>query len=360
MKILRTPDTSFQNLKDYPFKPHYTEIIIDANQPLRVHHIDEGPDDAPILLCLHGQPVWSYLYRKMIPILNDNGIRVIAPDLPGYGKSDKPSRREDYSYQNQVDWMTSWLEVNDFSNLTFFGQDWGGLIGLRMVANQPHKFNGIVISNTGLPYNPNTPEEIINEVNKIRDEEPTPTLIEMAKHLNKTDKKGASAFAYWQKYCWETQDIPIGIMMSTMIERRKGKVITALDMLMFNLGLKNISPFRSELNKAYEAPFPNKQYKMCPRAMPSQVPTLSSDPSMDAQAKAWDFYRKFEKPFLCAFSSDDPVTRGADKKFKNEVPGAKNQKHCIINKGGHFIQENKPDEISKVISDFIFSEVVKI
>ena len=154
MQILRTPDGCFDGLKDYPFEPHYTEIKTNQGVNLRIHHIDEGPADGPLVLCLHGQPVWSYLYRKMIPILNAAGLRVIAPDLVGYGKSDKPAAREDYSYERQVEWMGQWLQQNDFKGLTFFGQDWGGLIGLRMVAAHPDRFDRVVISNTGLPYNP--------------------------------------------------------------------------------------------------------------------------------------------------------------------------------------------------------------
>ncbi|MDC3144962.1 alpha/beta fold hydrolase, partial [SAR86 cluster bacterium] len=145
MKILRTPDKCFANLKDYPFEPNYTTIKTQDGSDLRIHHIDEGPKDGPVLLAMHGQPVWSYLYSRMIPFLTDAGIRVIAPDLPGYGKSDKPAEREDYSYQRQVDWMTDWLNVNDLKNLTFFGQDWGGLIGLRMVANEPDRFDKVAM-----------------------------------------------------------------------------------------------------------------------------------------------------------------------------------------------------------------------
>ncbi len=159
MKILRTPDKRFAYLKEYPFDPHYTTIKTHDNSDLRIHHIDEGPRNGPILLCIHGQPVWSYLYLRMIPFLTEAGIRVIAPDLPGYGKSDKPAAREDYSYQRQVDWMSQWLQKNDFSNVTLFGQDWGGLIGLRMVADNDARFNQVSMGNTGLPYNPDVPKE---------------------------------------------------------------------------------------------------------------------------------------------------------------------------------------------------------
>ena len=163
MQILRTPEDQFAGVKDYPFAPHYTVVKTHDGSDLRIHHIDEGPVDGPVILCMHGQPVWSYLYARMIPHLVKAGIRVIAPDLPGYGKSDKPAAREDFSYQRQVDWMNQWLIQNDFSNLTFFGQDWGGLIGLRMVADNNDRFDRVAIGNTGLPYNPDASESLIAE-----------------------------------------------------------------------------------------------------------------------------------------------------------------------------------------------------
>ena len=169
MEILRTPEKSFANLKDYPYEPHYTTISTHDDSELRIHHIDVGPKDGPIILCMHGQPVWSYLYTKMIPFFSDAGIRVICPDLPGYGKSDKPAAREDYSFQRQVDWMTDWLKTNDFKNISFFGQDWGGLIGLRMVANEPDRFNKVAMGNTGLPYNPDVPFDVVDKVNSFRE-----------------------------------------------------------------------------------------------------------------------------------------------------------------------------------------------
>ena len=187
MKVLRTPNKCFDKIKGYPFKPIYTDISSNDGTELRIHHIDEGPENAPILLAMHGQPVWSYLYSKMIPILNKNGVRVIAPDLIGYGKSDKPSSREDYSYQNQVDWMNQWLIKNDFQDLTFFGQDWGGLIGLRMIADHPDRFNRISIGNTGLPYMPDTSDEVIKKVKDFRKSDLRLTLISMAEEVKKMD-----------------------------------------------------------------------------------------------------------------------------------------------------------------------------
>ena len=213
MKVLRTPDKYFDNIKGYPFDPIYTNILTSDGTELRIHHIDEGPKDGPILLAMHGQPVWSYLYSRMIPILNESGIRVIAPDLVGYGKSDKPASRNDYSYQNQVDWMNSWLINNDLSNLTFFGQDWGGLIGLRMVADNSERFSKIAMGNTGLPYNPNTPEEIISQIKEFRESKIKLTPLTMAKEIRKMDSGNthpALKFMYWQKFCWDTKNLPIG------------------------------------------------------------------------------------------------------------------------------------------------------
>ena len=352
MRILRTPEERFEKLADYPFAPHYTTIKTASGDDLRVHHIDEGPKDGPTVLCMHGQPVWSYLYRKMIPLLVKEEMRVIAPDLVGYGKSDKPAAREDYSYQRQVDWMGAWLHQNDFSGLTFFGQDWGGLIGLRMVADHPDRFDRVVISNTGLPYNPDLPEEIVKQVEDFRANAKTPTLPEMGSAIRDIPKEQAPAFAYWQKFCWETVDLPIGFMLSMSMEKRS-TFVRAVDFLFYNMGMK--PPFHSELAKAYDAPFPDPSYKMGPRAMPSQVPTLPTDPSLDAQGKAWDFFSKFEKPFLCAFADDDPVTVGMDAEFLERVPGTKGLPHTTIKGGGHFVQESSPEQVTKVIVDLIRS-----
>ena len=276
MKILRTPDECFADLADYPFAPNYTTIQTHDGMELRIHHVAEGPADGPIVLCMHGQPVWSYLYRKMIPLLVAEGMRVIAPDLPGYGKSDKPAAREDYSYQRQVDWMGAWLEKNDFSGITFFGQDWGGLIGLRLVVDHSERFDRVVIANTGLPHNPDVPDEIVREVESFRANEKTPTLLQMQQALSQMSGNQATKFAYWQKFCWETVDLPIGFMMSMTMEKRSN-LSRAFGFLLHNLGIK--SPFSTNLAKAYGAPFPDASYKMGPRAMPSHVPTLPNDRS---------------------------------------------------------------------------------
>ncbi|MEC7938873.1 MAG: haloalkane dehalogenase [Pseudomonadota bacterium] len=357
MEILRTPEKCFAKIKAYPFKPNYTTIKTHDGSDLRIHHIDEGPRDGPILLCMHGQPVWSYLYARMIPFLNGGGIRVIAPDLPGYGKSDKPALRTDYTYQRQVDWMSSWLVKNDFKNLTFFGQDWGGLIGLRMVADHADRFDQVAIGNTGLPCNPDIPDAIVDEILAFRNSKQKISLFHMAKKLRSMrgfssgDKHNSERmFAYWQKYTWDTINIPSGVIASMMMEKRN-MLSLLLNLLMIKLGFGSSRLFASDLSHAYEAPYPNARFKMAVRAMPSQVPMIP-DQSLEAQLKAWEFFSRFEKPFLCIGAGNDPVTNGFEKQFIKRVPGAKNQNHQTIG-GGHFLQWTKAEKLSNILIQFM-------
>jgi len=351
MKVLRTPDKYFEKIKGYPFSPIYTDIFAEDGTEIRIHHIDEGPKDGPILLAMHGQPVWSYLYSKMIPILNDAGIRVIAPDLVGYGKSDKPSSRDDYSYQNQVDWMNQWLVKNNLYDLIFFGQDWGGLIGLRMIVDNPDRFIKISIGNTGLPYMPNTSDEVIKEVNEFRDSDIKLSLATMVNEVNKMDSgktHPALKFMYWQKFCWDTKNLPVGLLNSVMMEKRSKNHIRN-HYILHSIGLSKLSPYISDLMKAYEAPYPSPEYKMGCRAMPSHVPIIP-DQSLNAQKNAREFFKKTDKPFLSVFAGDDPVTNDMEKDVLNMVPNAKSSPNIG---GGHFFQWTKSKELSKVLIDFI-------
>ena len=351
MKVLRTPDKCFEKIKDYPFSPIYTDIFAEDGTEIRIHHIDEGPKDGPILLAMHGQPVWSYLYSKMIPILNDAGIRVIAPDLVGYGKSDKPSSRDDYSYQNQVDWMNQWLVKNDLNDLVFFGQDWGGLIGLRMIADNPDKFLKISIGNTGLPYMPNTSDEVIRDVNQFRDSNTKLSLNSMFNQVSKMDSgktHPALKFMYWQKFCWDTKNLPVGLLNSVMMEKRSKNHVRN-HYILHSIGLSKLSPYISDLMKAYEAPYPSPKYKMGCRAMPSHVPIIP-DQSLNAQKKAREFFKNTDKPFLSVFAGDDPVTNDMEKDVLNMVPNAISTPNIG---GGHFFQWTKSKELSKVLIDFI-------
>ena len=351
MKVLRTPDKYFEKIKGYPFSPIYTDIFAEDGTEIRIHHIDEGPKDGPILLAMHGQPVWSYLYSKMIPILNDAGIRVIAPDLVGYGKSDKPSSRDDYSYQNQVDWMNQWLVKNNLYDLIFFGQDWGGLIGLRMIADNPDKFIKISIGNTGLPYMPNTSDEVIRDVNQFRDSNTKLSLTTMFKQVSKMDSgktHPALKFMYWQKFCWDTKNLPVGLLNSVMMEKRS-KSHVRNHYILHSIGLSKLSPYINDLMKAYEAPYPSPKYKMGCRSMPSHVPIIP-DQSLNAQKNAREFFKNTDKPFLSVFAGDDPVTNDMEKDVLNMVPNAISAPNIG---GGHFFQWTKSKELSKVLIDFI-------
>lgn len=335
MKTLRTPAQRFANLAGFPFEPCYTDVPDGDGGALRIHHVDEGPRDGDVVLCMHGQPTWSYLYRRMIPVLTGAGLRVLAPDLVGYGRSDKPAAREDYSFQRQVDWMSAWLVANDVRGATLVGQDWGGLIGLRMVAENESRFDRVVVANTGLPAPENVSAERAAVVRRFRDEAPTPTLAEVVEALTGGDpQRPELAFAHWQKWCWETEDMPIGTMIAGTVD---GVSLTPEEVA------------------AYEAPFPDPSFKMAARAMPSQVPTLSDDPSLAANLRAWEVLSKWEKPLLCAFSDNDPVTHGADKPFLERVPGARGRQHPTIEGGGHFLQEGRGEQLATIVADFVKS-----
>ena len=337
MQTLRTPDERFANLPGYPYEPHYTDVADGEGGTLRIHHIDKGPSDGPIVLCMHGQPTWSYLYRKMIPVLAANDLRVLAPDLVGFGRSDKPARREDYSYNRQVAWLTAWLIANDVRGATLVGQDWGGLIGLRMAAENPDRFDRIVAANTGLPLALDMPEDRLRAVKEfLSPTTPTPSMQEMATALSSINAEARETkFAYWQKWTWETEDLPIGMMVGMSVANAGGSALTAEEIA------------------AYDAPFPDPTYKMGPRAMPTQVPLLPDAPCAAEQAAAWKVFRNWQKPFLCAFTDNDPVTSGADALFRERIPGTKGQPHQTIKGGGHFLQEGRGETLARIVSDFV-------
>jgi len=333
MKTLRTPDERFRDLPGYPFAPHYTDVPDGADGTLRIHHVDEGPRDGEIVVCMHGQPTWSYLYRHMIPLLTGAGLRVLAPDLVGFGRSDKPAAREDYTYERQVAWLNAWLRQNDVNNATFVGQDWGGLIGLRIVAENPERFARVVVANTGLPAPADMAPEQAEALRTFQRTLPTPTLEEMAAALATPDPAAPfHAFAYWQKWTWETEDIPVGLLIAGILD---GKALSAEEIA------------------AYDAPFPDPSYKMGPRAMPSQVPTLPDDPAIPGNLQAWKVFENWNKPFLCSFTDNDPVTRGMAQVFRARVPGSKGQPHQTIEGGGHFLQETRAERFATTIADFV-------
>ena len=293
MEKLRTPDERFANLPGYDFEPHYVEV-----DGLRMHYVDEGPADAAPVLLLHGEPSWCYLYRKMIPIITAAGHRAIAPDLIGFGRSDKPAAKEDYTFQRHVDWMTAFVQQLDLNDITYFGQDWGALIGLRVAAENPDRYARIVIGNGGLPTGDLPPNE---------------------------------AFKLWQKFSQTSPRFDIGRLI-------QGATKTDLP---------------DDVVAAYDAPFPDDSYKAGARIFPTLVPTSPDDPASAPNRKAAEVFSKWEKPFLTTFSDSDPVTKGGERFFQSRVPGAQGQPHTVIKDAGHFLQEDKGEEIAQIVVDFI-------
>ena len=293
MTALRTPDDRFANLPGYKFEPHYAEI-----NGLRMHYLDEGPRDAAPVLLLHGEPSWCYLYRKMVPIITAAGHRAIAPDFAGFGRSDKPAKIEDYSYQLHVDMLVALVEHLDLRNATLAGQDWGGLIGLRVATEHEGRFARIVAANTFLPTG---------------------------------DGKPGEAFMRWRTFATTSPVFDIGRVI-------QGGTTTELP---------------DDIVAAYNAPFPDDTYKAGARAFPALVPITPDDPAAPANRKAWEVLERWEKPFLCAFSDGDPITRGGDRAFQARVPGTKGQPHTTIAGGGHFLQEDKGEELARVIVDWL-------
>ncbi|MEZ5339942.1 MAG: haloalkane dehalogenase [Acidimicrobiales bacterium] len=299
MQTLRTPDERFDNLPGYNFAPNYAEVSDQDGGSLRVHYLDEGPADGPVVLLMHGEPSWCYLYRKMIPPLVAAGLRVVAPDLVGFGRSDKPTEMADYTYARHVAWMQELLiDHLDISGATFFGQDWGGLVGLRLVAENPDRFDRVVIGNTGLPIGEGAMSE---------------------------------AFLQWQKFSQESPVFPIG----TIIQGATNTVLSDDEVA------------------AYDAPFPDDTYKAGARIFPSLVPTSPDDPAVPANQAAWDVFRAWQKPFITCFADGDPVTKGGDAIFQKLVPGAAGQRHTTTENANHFFQEDAGPVLAQVIIDAI-------
>ena len=301
MQVLRTPDECFAKLADWPFAPHYAQITDPDGTALRVHYVDEGPRDGPLVLLMHGEPSWAYLYRKIIARLVAQGCRVVAPDLIGFGRSDKPAARTDYTYERHVGWMSAWLNGVDLAGIeltgiTLFCQDWGGLIGLRLVAAFPERFAGLVISNTGLP----------------------------------TGTGWTEAFKAWRDFSQSVPQMRIG----SIVNGGAARELTAEEVA------------------AYDAPFPDESYKEGARQFPVLVPVTPDQPSVAENIAAWQALERFDKPVITAFSDGDAVTRGGEAVFQARIPGAKGQPHITLH-GGHFVQEDSPDAIADTILGLI-------
>jgi haloalkane dehalogenase len=327
MKIVRTPESRFENLKDYPFKANYAEVDAGDGSKLRMHYLDEG--DGELILCLHGQPSWSYLYRKMIPVLVGAGYRVVAPDLVGFGKSDKPTDRASYTFANHVSWLTGFIEALDLTDITMVCQDWGSLIGLRVLAENEGRFARVVLGNGGLPDGKGIPEEMSAQLNELLRSTPALPADEMFQKMA-GPMEDRPQFMYWVRHTDEHPDFhPAEVM--------KGSLKHCDD----------------EEYRAWSAPFPGEEYMAGARQFPSLVPIIPDNPAIPANRAAWAVLEKFEKPFLTAFGDSDPVTKGGEKRFIESVPGAQGQAHTILQGAGHFLQDDAAAELSEVVINFM-------
>lgn len=293
MDVLRTPDERFTDLPGFAFAPRYAQ----TSDGLRMAYVDEG--SGPVVLLLHGEPSWSYLYRTMIPVLVNAGFRVVAPDLIGFGRSDKPAAVADYTYAGHVEWLRSVLfDALDLTGVTLFCQDWGGLLGLRLVAEHPARFARVAAGNTGLP-----------------------------------DGRHRLPDAWWRfrDFVVRSADLPIGFLV--------------------NSGCAD--PLSDAEVAAYDAPFPDASYKAGAKAFPDLIPQDADNPATPDNQRAWEVLVRFDKPFLCTFSDGDPITGGGERMLIGKIPGAQGQPHTTIEGGGHFLQEDRGPQLAAVLVDWI-------
>jgi haloalkane dehalogenase len=300
MRLLRTPEDRFTDLPAFPYPPRYAEVPDGTGESsLRIAYVTDGPVDGPVVLLLHGEPSWSFLYRSMLPVLARAGLRAIAPDLPGFGRSDKPADVADHSYARHVEWMRSFaFDALDLRDVTLVGQDWGGLIGLRLAAEHPDRFAAVVAANTGLP----TGDRDMPEV--------------------------------WWSFRRAVERAPV-LDIGRFVQSGCRRTLTPAE------------------RAAYDAPFPDEAYKAGPRAMPLLVPTRPDDPASEANRAAWEVLARWDKPFLCAFSDGDPITGGMAPVLRKAVPGASGRDHPVIADAGHFLQEDAGERLASEVVRFL-------
>jgi haloalkane dehalogenase len=299
METLRTPDDRFEGIEDFPHEPRYAEVPDGDGGALRMSYVEAGPVDGPVVLLLHGEPTWSYLYRHVIPPLVEAGLRTVAVDLVGFGRSDKPTRPEDHSFARHVEWVRALVfDTLDLRDVTLVGQDWGGLIGLRLVAEHPERFARVVAANTGLPTGDFDMPEI-----------------------------------WWQfRRAVESADtLDIGRLVASGC----------------------LGPLNDAARAAYDAPFPDESFKVAPRVMPTLVPTATDDPATEANRRAWEMLTAWDRPFLVAFSDGDPITGAMAPVFRKLVPGTSGLDHPVVTGAGHFLQEDAGRRLGQIVADFV-------
>jgi len=313
--VFRTPDHHFANLPDYPFQPNY--LLIDN---LRMHYVDEGPSSGRVVLLLHGEPSWSYLYRHMIPILANAGYRVIAPDLIGFGRSDKPADSATHTHSGHVRQIRDLLEALDLQGITLFIQDWGGLIGLRVLAEVPERFAGVIAANTGLPAASGLRAVVGYPLFRLS--------LWWQGEVSWEELQAEPSFLRWAAYSRSVTDMPVGQIVAVDIDADH--------------------PDRAAIIAAYNAPYPDARYKAGPAIMPSLVPS-----ELALNAQAWQQLERWQKPFLTLFSDGDPITAGGEAEFQQRIPGAAGQSHQVITGAGHFLQETHGPELAALMLQFM-------
>ncbi len=299
MDVLRTPDDRFDGLPGFDFAPHYREVEAADGTPLRYHFVDEGPRDAAPVLLLHGNPAWCYLYRHMVPGLVERGHRVVALDLMGLGRSDKPLDQDDFTMAGHTDWMGQWLEAEDLREITLFCQDWGGMLGLALLPDHGDRFARVVASNTGLP-----------------------------------EGQGVNGFLEkWLAFSQSVDVLPVGALLQggTTRELSAGEVA------------------------AYDAPYPDGSYQAGPKRFPMLIPVQPDNPGVPQAKAIWAHLETWEKPFLTVFGDQDQVAykAGAHLPLQRRIPGAQGQPHRVLEGASHFIQEDAPHELVTIIDDFV-------
>lgn len=299
MNVLRTPDERFEGLDGYDFAPHYREVVTEEGVRLRYHFLDEGPRDAAPILLLHGNPSWAYVYRNMIGPLAARGHRVLALDLMGMGRSDKPDDPEFHTLARHVDWMGQWLEGEDLRDITLFCQDWGGIFGLCLLAEHPDRFARVIAANTGLP-----------------------------------EGQGSNPFLdNWLAYSQSVDELPIDVLMDAITTRS----------------------LTDEEKRAYLAPYPDGGYQTAPKRLPVLIPLQPDNPGVPQCKATWAFLETFDKPFLTIFGDADAIAyaAGSHLAFQRRVPGAAGQPHHVIEGANHFLQEDAPEELVERIDAFV-------
>lgn len=314
--VLRTPDSCFVDLPDFPFEPHYAEVVADGVEPLRMHYLDEGPADGPVALLLHGQPTWSFLYRSVVPVLVDRGIRVVAPDLVGFGRSDKPTTATDYTFARHVDWMRSLVVGLDLREVTLVAQDWGGPIGFSVLAAETDRFAGVVAANT---------------------------------ILHTADPTLAGRLTWAVHGDGDSRVVIEESLLDYLLYTQRAPVLRPSDFV----GAATTSVPSAAVLAAYDAPFPDVTYTAGLRQMIALLPLTRNDVGARIGRRTMRALEAFERPFVTCYSDGDPATRGWEQVFQERVPGARGRAHTTIKGAGHFLQEDAGERLGRVIADVV-------